>query len=255
MLSSCLKNSGELELTSEGRGIRNGLPRFGGEHAKTPASVMAASSIEPAGQDGEPAEASGRRQRSAQPPEKSPGQQLSTSTGDLRGSGAVESQMPLSAETAVASEAITTPLQKSLDGIPAAASKGLGVPDAGTDPQNREVSVSVSASEPAGPRKATAASSAATQQHEASQAAVQQLGNGQSLSPAGAGLTKEAAIERLEGLLRRLSAEHDPEGFFRERVSTELKGCENYYDRIRSPMWLSLVSSKVHSPHVSRSDH
>ena len=58
-------------------------------------------------------------------------------------------------------------------------------------------------------------------------------------------LTKEAAVERLEGMLRRLSAEHDPEGFFRNRVSTDLKGCENYYERIKHPMWLSLISSKV----------
>lgn len=64
-------------------------------------------------------------------------------------------------------------------------------------------------------------------------------------------LTREAAIERLEGLLRRLSAEHDPEGFFREKVSTDLKGCENYYERIKNPMWLSLISSKVSSANVT----
>lgn len=66
-------------------------------------------------------------------------------------------------------------------------------------------------------------------------------------------LTREAAIERLEGLLRRLSAEHDPEGFFRERVSTEIAGCEKYYDSIKSPMWLSLVSSKVLIPNSAAS--
>ena len=72
-------------------------------------------------------------------------------------------------------------------------------------------------------------------------------------APAIPWLTREAAIERLEGLLRRLSAEHDPEGFFRERVSTEIAGCEKYYDSIKSPMWLSLVSSKVLIPNSAAS--
>lgn len=66
-------------------------------------------------------------------------------------------------------------------------------------------------------------------------------------APANPTLTREAAIERLEGLLRRLSAEHDPEGFFREAVSVELKGCEDYYDRISRPMWLSRISTQVSS--------
>lgn len=68
-------------------------------------------------------------------------------------------------------------------------------------------------------------------------------------APVQPSLTSEAALERIEGLLRRLCAEHDPEGFFQEKVSTELKGCENYYERIKSPMWFSRIRSKVRFLH------
>jgi hypothetical protein len=59
------------------------------------------------------------------------------------------------------------------------------------------------------------------------------------------GLAAEVAIERLEGLLRRLGAEHDPENFFQERVREEMLGCGNYYDKIKNPMWFSLIRNKV----------
>ena len=58
-------------------------------------------------------------------------------------------------------------------------------------------------------------------------------------------LSMDAALERIEGLLTRLSLEHDTEGFFKEKVSTEMPGCENYYERIKKPMWLSKIKDKV----------
>ena len=58
-------------------------------------------------------------------------------------------------------------------------------------------------------------------------------------------LTPEVALERLEGLLRRLGAEHDPEKFFQEKVRSDMLGCANYYEKIKHPMWFSLIRSKV----------
>lgn len=64
-------------------------------------------------------------------------------------------------------------------------------------------------------------------------------------APAGSALTFEAAVERVEGVLRRLTLEHDKGGFFQDRVSTDLRGCENYYERIKHPMWFSRIREKV----------
>jgi len=58
-------------------------------------------------------------------------------------------------------------------------------------------------------------------------------------------LTPEVALERLEGLLRRLGAEHDPENFFQEKVSTQMPGCADYYEKIKHPMWFSQMHAKV----------
>jgi len=71
--------------------------------------------------------------------------------------------------------------------------------------------------------------------------------------PDAPGLVAEVAIERLEGLLRRLGAEHDPESFFQERVLKEQLGCENYYEKIKNPMWFSLIRAKVNTPSLAKS--
>lgn len=68
------------------------------------------------------------------------------------------------------------------------------------------------------------------------------------------GLTYEAAVERVEGFLRRLAVEHDKEGFFQEKVLTSLRGCEDYYVRIKHPMWFSRMrekASSLQSPQIS----
>ena len=58
-------------------------------------------------------------------------------------------------------------------------------------------------------------------------------------------LTLESAVERIDGLLRRLALEHDSEGYFQEKVSPSVPGCESYYERIKSPMWFALIREKV----------
>ena len=58
-------------------------------------------------------------------------------------------------------------------------------------------------------------------------------------------LTFEAAVERVEGALRRLALEFDKEGFFQHKVSTDLRGCEDYYERIKNPMWFAHIREKV----------
>ena len=60
-------------------------------------------------------------------------------------------------------------------------------------------------------------------------------------------LTFEAAVERVEGALRRLAVEFDKEGFFQHKVSTDLRGCEDYYERIKNPMWFARIREKVSS--------
>ena len=82
---------------------------------------------------------------------------------------------------------------------------------------------------------------------EAQPAAVKAGGGGGEAAGGGVtpALTPEVALERLEGLLRRLGAEHDPENFFQEKVRTDMLGCANYYEKIKHPMWFSLIRSKV----------
>ena len=82
---------------------------------------------------------------------------------------------------------------------------------------------------------------------EAQPAAVKAEGGGEEVAGGGVtpALTPEVALERLEGLLRRLGAEHDPENFFQEKVRTDMLGCANYYEKIKHPMWFSLIRSKV----------
>lgn len=58
-------------------------------------------------------------------------------------------------------------------------------------------------------------------------------------------LSLEAAIERIDGMLRRIALEHDKENFFQEKVSTDVQGCKDYYQRIDKPMWFALIREKV----------
>lgn len=61
-------------------------------------------------------------------------------------------------------------------------------------------------------------------------------------------LSTDAAIERVDGMLRRLALEHDKESFFQEKVLTSTQGCADYYERIKKPMWFAAIREKVVFP-------
>ena len=114
------------------------------------------------------------------------------------------------------------------------------VPDARLSSQSHPAAEN--GNQPAVPTASPAAPLSAADQANAAPKEGVSKGPEQPLQPA---LPVEAAIERVEGFMRRLAVEHDKEGFFQQKVSTELRGCEDYYERVKHPMWFARIGEKV----------
>ena len=233
-ISSSLGQSSRSATPAETVAVVDGLQKPSTDGRRLPSDMAASALVEPAHQNGSAAQEQGAIQQSKGLPDP---------TGEI---AQAEKEMPLAAEGAVAREANGHAGQKGVEASAISktyAAPGLNLTASGQTQNGKQDNMSPTT---AAPGPAVAAGPASQPQPKHAEASSQATAHSQPAAALSApSLTREAAIERLEGLLRRLSAEHDPEGFFREAVSKHLAGCEDYYDRISSPMWLSRISTQV----------
>ena len=230
-ISSSLNQPSQGTTPAKTAPVEDGHKKSSADGRPLPSEMAASALVESAHQNGSAAQDKGSQQ-SKGPPDP------------MGNTPQAEEKMPLGTERAVEADGQASQKRVEAPAISkASAAPAVSLTASGQTQNGKQDTQSPTA---AAPGPAVAAGQASQPQHANAEASSRPDTHSQpAANPAMPSLTREAAIERLEGLLRRLSSEHDPEGFFREAVSKELEGCKDYYDRISQPMWLSRISSQV----------